>query len=339
MRKKVEIVVELQNYIDNPPVHPRQMLANAASNDGPTIDHWRETWLSNIRKNKKTYGSFAEHGLGQFWGLYDNRPCIIAGSGPSLKNNIHKLKDRPESVGLVSCLHNFHAMEDSGARVDFYVTLDAGKVTVDEVSEGGKKTPEEYWDLSKGRKLLAFIGTDPELLAKWQGEVYFFNAPIPDRKMQEGLKEIDEVFSTRLGNGGNVLGACLYFAKAICGANPIVFVGADFSFGYDEKFHAWDSKYDGNMGQVVRLTDIFGVKVSSWPSYANFKQWFEYIAATVPGFWINASEGGCLGSYPDGNIRQIIQMPLDFVYEMMTVHRHSRSQCENPAVPSDLMVF
>ena len=338
MKKKVELFVELQGYVDHAPIPPKQMLMNASSNDGPTIDHWRETWLNNIQANKKTFGSFKMYGIGRFWNFYDNRPCIVAGSGPSLKNNVHKLKDRPSSVGLVSCLHNFHIMEDNDANPDFYVTLDAGKVTIDEVSEGGTKSPDEYWELTKKRRLLAFIGTDPELLKRWKGEIYFFNSPIPDKKCQETIRGIEE-FHTLLGCGGNVLGACVYFAKAVGGANPIVFTGADFSFGYDDRFHAWDSKYDANMGAVVKMTDIYGIPVSSWPSYAGFKQWFEYVSQTCPGFWINASEGGCLGSYPGGNLRSIIQMTMDEFFTMTTISKHVKSQCEQPEIYSNLMVF
>lgn len=337
MRKKVEMFVEFQNYIEQAPMHPRQLLGQAASNDGPTMDAWREIWIANIQANRERFGSFAEHTAGKYFGIYENRPCIVAGAGPSLKNNIEKLKNR-NGIGLVSCLHNFHFMEDNGAEPDFYVSLDAGKVTIEEVSEGGTKTPEEYWEITRDRKLLAFIGTDPGLLEKWKGEISFFTCPVPDKQFQERVAKI-EAFHTLLGNGGNVLGACMYFAKGVGGANPIIFVGADFSFGYDEKFHSWDSKYDKDMGHVVKLTDVFGVKVSSWPSYANFKAWFDYICSVVPGFWVNASEGGCLGSYPEGNIRQIRQMSLDEVFSMYQMHKHIERQSKFPSEINNVMLF
>jgi hypothetical protein len=337
LKKKVEMFVEFQNYIDHAPLHPRQMLGNAASNDGATIESWRDTWLNNIRANKERWGSFAEHGIGSLSGIYKHTPCIIAGSGPSLKNNIAKLKNR-DGISMVSCLHNFHYMEDNDANPDFYVTLDAGKVTIDEVSEGGSQSPEWYWDRTEDRRLLAFIGTDPELLARWQGKIYFFNCPVPDKLFQEQLQQI-ESFNTFLGNGGNVLGACLYFAKGIAGANPIIFTGADFSFGYDDKFHSWDSKYDANMGHIVKMTDVYGNKVSTWPSYFNFKNWFDYVCSTVPGIWINATEGGCLGSYPEGNIRAIKQMDFDDVITMYTMHKHLEEQCAEPGKYSNLMLF
>jgi hypothetical protein len=242
MGRKAEIILEYQNYIESPPVSPKALYGQACSNDGATIDSWREIWLKNIRANKARFGSFADNGIGKLHGTLALKPAVIAGSGPSLKVNGDKLKDRP-GIPLISCLHNFHFFEDRDIPVDYYVTLDAGPVVIEEVSEGGKLSPDEYWARTKDRTLIAFIGTDPGLFDKWQGKVYFYNAPVPDQAFTDEVKKIEE-FHTYISNGGNVLGACLYFAMGILGANPVAFVGADFAFGYDKKFHAWDSKYD-----------------------------------------------------------------------------------------------
>jgi hypothetical protein len=204
-------------------------------------------------------------------------------------------------------------MEDNDCKPDFYVTLDAGDVTIEEVYEGGTRTEEEYWELTKDRKLIAFVGTSPRLLEKWRGEIYFFDAPVPDDAYTKATQELEQ-FNAFVSNGGNVLGACLYFAKAYLGANPVAFVGADFSFSYDKKFHAWDSKYDANLGSVLRSVDVFGNKVLTWQSYANFKAWFDYVASVVPGIWINCTEGGTFGAYLEGNIMAVRQMDLtDFI--------------------------
>ena len=328
MTKVREIICSYQNLIDGPPAQPEQMYAQACSNDKVTINSWRPIWIANVKANHDRFGSFKEVGLGKLWGQFQNKPCIVVGSGPSLKQNAHVLLEN-KGIPVVSCLHNFHYLEDLGAHVDYYVTLDAGEITIKEVSEGGSKTEEEYWALTKSKKLIAFIGTSPRLLEKWQGEVYLFNCPVPDKDYEDAVKEV-EVFNTMISNGGNVLGACLYIAKGIFGCNPIAFMGADFSFGYNHKFHAWDSSYDKTMGQCIQLTDIFGNRVLTWQSYANFKTWFDYIVSRVPGLWINASEGGCLGSYPHGNIRQLQYMDLSDFLKMYQMNEHLKEQCLAP---------
>lgn len=317
--RKEEVPLVFQEYIPGPPVPTTDLYRQACSNDDQTIKHWRDIWIRNVKANKERFGSFKDHSIGLFHNAFKNKPAIIAGSGPSLKHNAHKLKNRGD-MALVSCLHNFHFLEDQEANVDFYMTLDAGPVVIEEVFEGGKKTEEEYWSMSKGKKLLAFIGTDPKLFDKWQGEVYFYAAPVPDQAYKDEIDKI-ELFNVHISNGGNVLGACLYFAKGFLGCNPIIFTGADFSF-VNDKFHPWDSKYDANKGYAIRKTDVFGNKVWTWQSYYNFKAWFDRTCVDVPGIWINATEGGLLGAYQEGNVIQIKQMTLDEVYHMYGISDH-----------------
>lgn len=328
-----EIACEYSPYIMQPPVKQESLYSKACTNDGATVNVWKDKWLANIEANKKRFGSFADKSLGNLFGKFLHRPVIIAGSGPSLKYNIDDLKDN-KGIPIVSCLHNFHYFEDNGVKVDYYVTLDAGPVTIEEVSEGGNKTEEEYWEITKDRTLLAFIGTHPDLLKKWQGEIYFYNALIPDEDYREKQEAIEK-FRMWVSNGGNVLGACLYISKAIMGAGTSIFIGADFCFGYDKKFHSWDSKYDAKMGYCIPATDVFGNRVATWQSYANFKAWFDWVAIRVPGHYINASEGGTLGAYPEGNLINIKQMDLKDVVEMYSMSEKIKDQCLDPKLDDD----
>lgn len=337
MARKTEILLEYQNYIEHAPVAPEQLYGTAAQNDNTTVNAWKSTWLSQIKTNKKAFKSFAENGVGKIFDQLKLRPCIVAGAGPSLKHNGHLLKDRGD-IPLISCLHNFHFFEDRDIKVDYYVTLDAGDITIGEVSEGGEHEPQWYWDRTKNKTLVAYIGTNPTLLDKWQGEILFYTCPVPDQEFKKQVEEI-EPFYTYMSTGGNVLGACLYLAKGILGANPIAFVGADFCFSYDKKFHAWDSKYDANLGHVTRTVDVFGNKVLSWASYLGFKSWFEFVAMKVPGVYINCSEGGTLGAYPEGNIMAVRQMELSEFFEMYNLNRHIKDQSLKPNEVANAVLF
>ncbi len=336
-RRKAEIYLDFQPYIDSPPSSPEQLYSQAASADGPTINHWAEIWIKNAKENHAKFGPFKDRSIGQIFEKFKYQSCIIAGAGPSLKHNGHHLKDKGD-IPLISCLHNFHFFEDLGVKVDFYVTLDAGEVTVEEVYEGGTKTPDEYWELTRNRTLLAHVSTSPRLLEKWQGKILFYAAPIPQKDVIEKFDEI-EVFNAFVGNGGNVLGACLYIAKGWLGCPSITFVGADFCFSYDQKFHAWDSKYDKTLGHVIRAVDVFGNTVLTWQSYNNFKCWFDRIALIEPGHYVNCSEGGTLGAYRDGNISAIRQMELKIWLDMMNRSRHLKTQASSPETAEKLLLF
>ncbi len=338
MAKKFEILCDYQPYLDQPPVSTAQLRAQACSNDGPTVTSWRDIWIKNPQVNFTRFGRFKDRSIGQLWGKHRNSPCIVIGSGPSLKDNVLGLKER-RGIPVISCLHNFHFLEDNEVPADYYVTLDAGPVTISEVSEGGTKTEEEYWELSKGRKLIAYIGTDPCLLEKWRGEIYFYNCPVPDEHVMSEIERTTGIFRTYVSTGGNVFGASTYIAKAIFGCNPLIFMGANFSFSYLDKFHGWDSKYDKNLGHCVRMTDVYGNSVKSWQSYANFKSWFDWMAQTVPGIYINCTEGGTFGAYPGGNIRHVIQMDLADCLKTYNMCEEIREQCENPETEQRKILF
>jgi hypothetical protein len=335
--RKTEITLEFQNYIERPPVPTESLYAQSCSNDAITISSWRDIWISQVKTNHAKFGPFKDRSIGTLFGKNKHRPAIIAGSGPSLKVNAHELKNRGDLM-LISCLHNFHFFEDQGIAPDYYVTLDAGPVTIEEVSEGGSKTPEEYWALTKERTLLAFVSTHPELLAKWQGKILFFNAPVPDEAFVKTVDELER-FNTYVSTGGNVLGACLYIARAIMQSPTIVFIGADFAFSYDKKFHAWNSKYDKNLGHVLKAIDIYGNAVKTWNSYANFKAWFECVAMKCPGVWINCTEGGTFGAYPEGNIMAIRQMELKAFLEMQEMGELIKESCVNPSIEQRVIAF
>lgn len=323
--------------IAKPPATPKQLYDRACSNDQITVNSWRPVWLKQFKENHDRFGSFKNRGIGKLLNRFKNQPVIVAGSGPSLKTNINDLKDT-KGIPIVSCLHNYQYFEDNGVYPEFYCTLDAGAVTIEEVSEGGKEKPEFYWESTKNKKLLAYIGSSPELIAKWQGEVFWFTAPIPDGEIMETMQAV-EPFYSYVSSGGNVLGASFYIAKAVMGANPTIFVGADFSFSYTHKFHAWDSKYDASLGNVMLCTDVFGNRVKTWQSYYGFKCWFESTFCKVPGIYINATEGGILGAYPEGNIEQIKQMALDDVIKMYSLTEIVAEQFTQPDKKHNLTLF
>ena len=327
---------EYQPYIDAPPVSHDQMYSQSTRNDSITVDSWKSDWIHNYKMNKEKLGNFADHSVGKLFQKHLHMPAIVVGSGPHLKRNAHLLKEA-KGMPIVSCLHNFHYLEDMGVNVDYYVSLDAGPLTIEEVSEGGDPDVD-YWAKTKGKTLIAYACSHPELISRWQGEIYFYNCGLPSKEIMEALDAV-EVFNTHMSTGGNVLGAATYFAKGFLGCSTIIFLGASFSFSTEEKFHAWDSKYDVKLGKVLRLPDIYGYKAKTWQSYYNFATWFNFIAEKVPGRWINCTEGGLLGAYLEGNIRSIEQMDFKDCLAQFNMSEHLRKQAEDPKTSELKILF
>lgn len=316
----------LQSYIPSPPVQrgKDELYDRACSNDSTTIGAWAQMWLDHIEQNSKKY-DFKQQDAMKAFGKFATRPAICAGSGPSLRKNAHLLADKKYigDVPIVSCLHNFGYFTDLGVDVQYYVNLDAGDITIGEMSQGGGQKEQYYWDRTKGKTLIAVVHSNPRLLEKWQGDILFFNAVVNDpeyAKKMESLIDLRTIFNV----GGNTLGAAMYFARAILGCPTIALVGADMCFSRDKKFHPFDSPYDNQFAGVIPWTNIYGDRVWTWRSYLNFKFWFDFIACggrgNNPIALYNCTEGGILGAYPEGNIQQINQRTLEEFLRMVNLY-------------------
>jgi hypothetical protein len=311
MLREIKIDLQYQPTIPGPPPQEGNLYQRACNGDEKTVSHWRDTWIKNYQAAKDHFGDFGSKSMGLLYGANRHKPAIVIGSGPSLKHSIKALKENAESkfpVMTVSCMHNFGLFEDSGFHADYYLSLDAGDIVFDDMSEGCKEKAGYYWEKTKGKTLVAYAASPPELWTKWQGDVYLFNTLMPDpevRKIKEGIAK----FTSYISCGGNALGGCMYVAKALMGSAEIMYVGADFCFDYDDTFHSYKTKYD-DPGTYIRAVDVFGNMRKTWQSYMNFKFWFDHIACNVPGSWVNCSEG-LMGAYRDGNIAQFKYMPLE----------------------------
>jgi Protein of unknown function DUF115 len=315
LKQRLDVSIEpsdlmYQATLDTPPVTKESLYQQACMGDDPTIKTFKTVWIDHFRKNSAKYDFNANCVMNDYkkWAY---KPVVCAGSGPSLRKNASLLKDRNE-IGLVACLHSFAYLEDLGTPADYYITLDSQEITIGEAVQGGKKDEDYYWNLTKDRTLVAALVTNPKLLEKWQGRVLWFNTIVPDDEYMTAVNKIG--FHMYFNVGGNALGACYYMARAVLGACPIAFIGADFSFSQKKKFHAWDSPYDQQFTGVIPAVDVFGNRCFTWPSYYNFAKWFEFIAMGGQGnnmhMMYNCTEGGILGSYPNGNLRNVQQMSL-----------------------------
>lgn len=306
---------QIMPAIDGPPMDLDGMYKQACANDDVTVNSWKDQWSFQIRDNVKY--DFVKNSVAQLLSKEKFKPIILAGSGPSLKRNTHQLQTRKD-IRIVSCLHNFGYFEDREimGTDDYYLSLDAGDITIREVVQGGTKEDESwYWERTKDRTLICHVCTNPDLLRRWKGPKYFFCTPFAPQ-VQGALGPYVDLSKTPFFNcGGNALGACMYFGKAILGGSTMIFIGADFAFDLTNSFHPFASPYDSMFRGVIPATNIWGNRVYTWQSYYNFKVWFEYMACGGKGrnpiSMINATEGGILGAYPQGNIKQIVQMDLN----------------------------
>jgi hypothetical protein len=321
----VEMVLSYQQYIASPPRPKNELYGQACVNDTVTVNSWAKQWLDQCRINAAN-NDFNNNLATKLANTNLLKPAIVAGSGPSLKKNAKELLKKAKDVPIVSCLHSYAFFHDLGIEVPYFVNLDAGDITIAEMSQGGTKNADYYWETTKDKTLIAVYHSNPEIIKRWKGKILWFSAMIPDQQVMTEYLKVANVKDEKVffNVGGNSLGAAYYFARAIMGSMTIAFIGADFAFGYNQKFHPFDSPYDQQFSGLIPVTDVFGNRVYTWQSYFNFKCWFEYEAmggaGNNPGIMINCTEGGILGSYAEGNMQQIIQMPLAEFIKMTSMY-------------------
>lgn len=318
----VDMILQVQPYIEGIPQGKSSAWRAATHNDGVTVKTWAKQWVDQTKINIENYDMIANSVMTEFQ-RFRGQPVILMGSGPSLEKNWTSLiGDSLNHFGrgkipIITNVHNFPFCEDRNImkESDYYLILDAGDICIKEMYEGGKHDEAWYWERTKNRTLIAYHGTHPEFLKRWQGPIKFYSTPSATMELSKEFQTI--IDSTKIPGfnvGGNVMGAALYFARAILGCSVPIFMGMDLCFSYNRKFHPWDCWYNEKFSGVIPWTDIFGNRVYTWNSYFGFKNWFDYIAVggngNNPHLIINATEGGILGSYPEGNIKQIIQLDL-----------------------------
>lgn len=314
-----EISIDLNYQPEIPEAPVPDLYQRACSGDGVTITHWRETWLKNYQATKDHFGTLTENTVGQLYGANRGKAAIVIGSGPSLKESLEELKRNQESehpLLTISCMHNKGLFNDEGIKPDYYITLDAGEIIFKDVYEGRKEPEEHYWDLSKDETVLAHVCTPTKFWDKWKGKAYLFNSIVPDRGIMDAYNKIERM-SHNFSCGGNAAGAAMYAARVLMCSPTIIYVGMDFCFSYDNHWHSYPTETYDKVGQYVIHPDVFGIPRKTWNSYVNFKFFFDHIAKTVPGIWINASEG-LLGAYLGGNLKHYKYMTLK---EAITMHK------------------
>lgn len=196
----------------------------------------------NTEANKEAFD--AAPGVNSFFGSCAGRPLIVAASGPSLDTSLESLKAAsclPDIVAVDSALAPFHR---AGLRPRFVVTGDPQKKTMD-LFEGLDITDEN---------LIFFPSSNPDVVAFFPpSQRYAAYSSVSDDE-----RRLDSMRNKGLLNfSGTVFMASVDFAVRT-GADPIVLIGADFSF-LDDRTHATGSRTQGYIPRYGRMREIIGL--------------------------------------------------------------------------------
>ena len=128
-----------------------------------------QQWISNYSDNH-VHGRFNRSNAKPLVFLYNNFfynkvPVILISAGPSLDDNINKVKSYQNNAIIVCVDLALYAVQQAGITPDFVVTVDSSIFI------------SEMWKIcdTRGLKLICPTTSHPFTIDLWEGDIFFYN--------------------------------------------------------------------------------------------------------------------------------------------------------------------
>ena len=208
------------------------------------------------------------------------KPVILVGAGPSLKNNMHLLKEAENKAIIIAGGTAVKILNQAGIRAHFYMILDSSDTEIyDNLA---------YPDVP----LLFSYQASHEVLNRYGGFKAFYLTFLD--ALNAYTYEKASLSYTVFRTGPSVINTIQDIAGKFQ-ASQIIFLGQDMCF-YDDKMYADSSIKASDMlrqGRRFTLKDVYGKTVTSNYSYYSIKDSIETICKIYPNIvTVNATEGG-----------------------------------------------
>ncbi|MDD3013359.1 MAG: DUF115 domain-containing protein [Candidatus Gastranaerophilales bacterium] len=252
-------------------------------------------WTKNTILNMSNYADTRPAGF--YENSFSKKPCLLISAGPSLKNNLNKIKEYKDKFVIIAVASAYRFLLEAGIVPDFLAYTEPINFTnqvkgTEKTLENiniimGTRADSDIFDYKTASKLLYFTDIDPLAL------------------------QLQSCISDNVGmykSGGTVSIISYYFAKVL-GCDPVICAGLDLAF-IDNKIYAdgreLELTADGKINPICPGTenvtfnknltyvkDCKGQMVKTRDDYALFIRQFEDILANeVNPRVINISNAG-----------------------------------------------
>jgi hypothetical protein len=225
-----------------------------------TIDHFKDMWTGNIKKNKKFWRKHLK--LRGLSGLGINKAVIGIGAGPSFKKNKDVLKHYTSLDGIkpweerdfitIAANHQFKPLLEMGIIPDFVLLVDGSDVVMDQLN---KDIPKE----ALNTQLITGVHASPKVISEWdrQGRgIVFYTTPAPviRKAVKKHIKRGCDDHQIELG--GNVLNGSFMIGCGALKSTIFMGVGNDLSFEIDNDVEKQREGYysDGDYSTNAEVT-------------------------------------------------------------------------------------
>lgn len=197
-------------------------------------------WQFNTIKN---IPYIVDHpGINALKHLFEGRPAIVAGAGPSLNEALPYMKEYADSFVIISTGTALRPLRDAGIRPDLVVAVDGSHLIA-------KQFETECSDLYFACSSLVFNDIPRKFKGVFSGGL---EASPLDRWLETQLEPRGMMYA-----GGTVTCSAMYLAAQM-GCKKVLTAGLDLCFKDDGTTHAAGTMYDGNRESIERLIEVPG---------------------------------------------------------------------------------
>jgi hypothetical protein len=196
---------------------------------------WMHRWAANSYRNYPVVSR--AKGVYYLMDACKGLPCFIVGVGPSLDDDVDKLKRAVGHSIIIATDASFRVLMAKGIRPDLVISYDC------------KPEQRLLWeDIPGEHGVPALFDTcaHPNAIASWKGPVLFYNHFHQTDELSHFILPFVFPHIGQIPSGATVGNAALLLSN-IMGASITIAVGMDFCYGYGEK--------QGKQGWRYRATD------------------------------------------------------------------------------------
>ncbi len=231
---------------------------------------WSKNILTNAASNNKNYP------VNILENKFKNQTALILGAGPSLKDNIEKIKQNRSKYVIFAVNRTLETLRNNEITPDFCVVIDSNWTKV--------YFPQDENYLSQ-INLIADIKADSylKLIPCQNFFTYYSENNIYSNKLK--IKLYDDIKLLETGGTSTI---CAYRCAKLMGFKKIIFAGLDLAFKNDTAYcdgkiacanNQNSIKIQGVIMPVTEVKSITGEYVKTRTDYANFIRQFEILFA------------------------------------------------------------
>jgi hypothetical protein len=251
-------------------------------------------------------------GLANLEKLASRMPCVLVSAGPSLSNDLEKLRSVADRVLIIAVNTACRILDSAGIAPDIVVVVDSSPLTLDHF-QGVTPQPSTI--------LLAEPRVPPAVLDMYEGQLALLNWALSEQPVQSGNALYQLLQQTtgekgRISSWGSVSISCVEVAWKL-GCPRITLLGQDLSLEGD-KTHAEGTMYDGADIAFDKdaVATVKGMDGENRPTSLTLRLYKDILEQWVANSPVPVYNSACFGAAIEGVTRKSLEevaasSPLD----------------------------